>query len=92
MASKPFLTLNLTETEARALLHAAEIGLTCSRKGDGLHDKETFIRLGSEFWPRGGGAETSAAVRAVKRLREPFASGCWYKVLVASGQEGQDGG
>lgn len=87
---KPFLTLNLTETEARALLHAAEVGLTASGKGDDLHGKRSFVRLGSTFLPHGGGAETSAAVRE-SYTYEALGESDEYKEWVRQTCEGEAG-
>lgn len=76
VSGAPFLTLELTEVETRALLHAVEVGLTASRKGD-LH--KSLPVLGAKFYPRGA-TEVSAVRRIVKKMRAMFADGFWYKV------------
>lgn len=76
VSGTPFLTLELTEVETRALLHAVEVGLTVSRKGD-LH--KTLPPLGSTIYP-GGATEVSAVRRVTKKMRAMFAHGFWYKV------------
>lgn len=76
VSGTPFLTLELTEVETRALLHAVEVGLTVSWKGD-LH--KTLPPLGSTIYP-GGATEVSAVRRVAKKMRAMFAHGFWYKV------------
>lgn len=76
VSGTPFLTLELTEVETRALLHAVEVGLKVSRKGD-LH--KTLPPLGCTFYP-GGATEVSAVRRVAKKMRAMFAHGFWYKV------------
>jgi hypothetical protein len=76
VSGAPFLTLELTEVETRALLHAVEVGLTASRKGD-LH--KSLPVLGAKIYP-GGSTEVSAVRRVTKKMRAMFADGFWYKV------------
>lgn len=76
VSGAPFLTLELTEVETRALLHAVEVGLTASRKGD-LH--KSLPVLGAKTYP-GGLTEVSAVRRVTKKMRAMFADGFWYRV------------
>lgn len=82
---KPFLVLELSEAEARALLHAAELALVVSGKGDRVES----VRLGMRHFPHTAG-EVSSVGRVVNRLRPSFRNGCWYGHL--AGEVSDDAG
>lgn len=72
-AKKAFLSIDLTEVEARALLHCVQIALTVSGKGE----LRSVPRLGGNMYP-GSDVEVAATNRVAKRLRPSFKNGVWY--------------
>lgn len=71
---KPFLVLELSEVETRALLHCVEVALVVSGR-KGAH--KSVPRLGETMYP-GGENETAATGRVAGRLRKNFRNGMWY--------------
>ncbi len=78
---KIFVTLELTEVEARALLHVVDVGLVASGHGRGLPLQNPPV-LGVWAYP-GGDVEVAAVRRVAKQIRPLFAHGIWFKVLAS---------
>ncbi len=77
---KPFVVLELTETEARALLHCVELALVVS--GKGKERRGDSVRLGARMWPHTDG-EVAAVHRVAKKTSPLFKGGCWFARLAS---------